>query len=268
MSNIDDRIIGLDNDNGLLPLDELKHAAEGVSKAYSEILEPSGFRPKVPKPISTTEVKIEEPKTQEESESKILNDKIKDMEAAIKLLVAGRDSVKLKAASAAQKPIDWNKMTERDIFDLSVPIETVGGDLPDYMKITLKDSNFVPRWVQKMPRRLGPMRAKGYTYVTKDEIEGELNIAVEPDENGVIRFDDVILMKIEKRAYYGMLRRNHERALSMVNPKTAHKVAIDRVETELRSAHPISESDQTRSGSYDKYAGTNKMNVYAPGFEL
>jgi hypothetical protein len=165
------------------------------------------------------------------------------------------------------KPIDWSKAKEADIFDMDVPIEVVGHELPDYMKVELKDSNFVPRWVQKMSRRLGPMKAKGYTFVKPEEIEGELNIAIEADENGVFRHDDVILMKIEKRTYYGMLRRNHMKALQMTDPKAAHKVAQDRIISDMQTARaedrPAGTApDTTRPGDFERYAEKNKLEVY------
>lgn len=260
------RFIGLDQDLGI---------------DRPEVQEPqSTFKPKIPKSVVTNEettakvnVKLDEAlDTYKAEEKRILDNKIKDMEAAIKLLIAGRDGIKLKAAAAEQKPIDWNQMREQDVFDLSVPIEPVGAELPDYMKVELKDSNFVARWVQKMSRRLGPMKAKGYTYVTADEIEGELNLAIEPDENGVFRHDDVILMKIEKRRYYGMLRANHQRALAMTNPKAAHKTAMDRVMNDIKTGNTTDgvPAEQIKSADFNQYLGGDKpkMNVYAPGFEL
>lgn len=270
------RFVGLGQDLGIErdPVPEVIEIQEPVST----------FKPKVPKPVSTSavgvsgkeNVKLDEAlDTYKVEEKRILDNKIKDMEAAIKLLIAGRDGIKLKAAQAETKPLDWAKIQEKDVFDLDVPIEPIGEDLPDYMKVELKDSNFVARWVQKMSRRLGPMKAMGYVYVTADEIEGELNLAIEPDENGVFRHDDVILMKIEKRRYYGLLRKNHMRALAMTNPKSAHKTAQQRVISDMQTGNTTTLPDGTgvarenvRSGDFNEYAGKNKLSVYAPGFEL
>jgi len=203
---------------------------------------------------------------------KILNQKLRDVEAAIALLSAGRDGIKLRAEVAKHEPTDWSKVSEKQIFDLSVPVDIVDHTMPDYMKVQAKNSNYVLRWVQKVPRRLGPMRAMGYQYCTKDDIEGELNIAIEPDENGVYRFDDVILMKIEKRIYYGMLRRNYMRALNMVDPKKAHITARDKVVSQMKESRAEGSidgrTDKTSKGDFDRYVDSNKLSVYAPGMEI
>lgn len=259
-----DRFLGLDNDNGL------NREEISVTQKPKKI---TFDKPKARVSENTVEVAkntsvdndptiVEDYTAQEITETEILTNKIAQMEEAIRVLMRGRDGVKLTNQQVPKpKPVDWNKMTELQVFDLDVPIETFGHDLPDYMNVKLKDNNFSLRWVQKMPRRLGPMKAKGFTFVRKEDIEGELNIAIEEDENGVIRFDDVILMKIPKQQYFGMLRANHERALKMVDPKAAHKTAAARVINDMKSS-------EDGAGAYDKYAGAKKLAVFTPGYEI
>lgn len=211
---------------------------------------------------------------QEASELKILHVRLHEMDASLQLLLAGRDGVRLRAANIERKIVDWTKLKEQDIFDLSVPIEIVDHDMPDYMRVEPKDSNFVLRWVFKMGRRLGPMKAKGFQFAMPEDIEGDLNIAMEIDANGRIQFDDVILMKCEKRLYFGMLRKNHERAVRMVNPKLVHQEAKARVEGDMRSGtmhkdDPDAGKLSVATGAFDHYAnnesGQPKLNVYIPG---
>jgi hypothetical protein len=102
------------------------------------------------------------------------------------------------------------------------------------------------------------MKAQGWTFVTKDDLATKLKIDLDTDENGVFRFDDVILMKCEKAKYYGMLRRNHERTLAQVNPKTAHITAKAQVQKDLAST-----SDG--AGEYQRYTSLGKLEVYVPG---
>lgn len=273
-SDIDSRIIGLDNDNGLRSPQELQTVTAAPQEPHIEMEKPK-FTPKLP-PKKIVEAK-EEPVTEAEAstedirdaEIRLLKQQMIDAANAIKLLVAGRDGVVLKPTP---KAIDWTKMSEKDVFDMSVPIQLVDHQMPDYMKVALKDSNFVPRWVQKLDRRLGPMKAKGFNFVREDEIDGELNIAIQVNADGIFQHDDVFLMKIEKRLYYGMLRANHERALKMVDPKAAHKIAQDRVINDMTSAkaedsQTRGRDDRTQPGDYQRYAnqtsnGKSKLEVY------
>jgi hypothetical protein len=265
MSSPEDRIIGLDNDNGMMSPDVMAELA-GTTPEQPKI------QPKVAKATVVQGAKVSETKTpptnvnadadaKDETDLDILNKRIRDMEAAIQLLVTGRDNIKLRAATIERKPIDWQKMNERDVFDLSSPIDVVDHQMPDYMNVECTDSNFVLRWVNKIPRRLGPMKAMGFRFCEKEDIKGELNIAIEANANGQFQFDDVILMKIEKRIYYGMLRKNHQRALNLVDPKKAHQTAKDRVVADMRTT-----SDG--SGEFDKRVAANQLSVYSPHFDL
>lgn len=248
---VEDRIIGLDNDN-------VPDRSDMQAEVKAEVPK---FTPKVPKKSTESVVTSEDIHAEE---LRLLKQQVTDATNAIKLLVAGRDNVKLVKTPVV---IDWTKMSEKDVFDMSVPIELVDHSMPDYMKVELKDSNFVPRWVHKMDRRLGPMKSKGFLFVTADEIQGELNIAISPNADGIFQHDDVFLMKIEKRKYFGMLRANHERALKMIDPRAAHKVAQDRVISDLSSApndgkQPNGRMDKTAPGDFGKYSGANKLEVY------
>lgn len=266
MSSTDDRFLGLDqDDSGIHTQEDLAALIGDVNVAQAKAEEKPKITPKVLAPkvenSPTDKVAAKQEKQEDTDDVKILNAKIRDMEAAIALLTAGRDNIKLRAAVAERKPVDWNKIVERDIFDLNCPIDIVDHQMPDYMNVEAVDSNFVLRWVQKMPRRLGPMKAMGYQFCVKEDIKGELNIAIEENVNGQFAFDDVILMKIEKRLYYGMLRKNHERAIKMVDPKAAHKTAKERVIADMRTS-------TDGAGEYDKRAAANQLDVYSPYFDI
>jgi hypothetical protein len=159
-----------------------------------------------------------------------------------------------------REPLDFNKLSEQDIFDLNIPIEVIDHDMPDYVKVELKDKSYVARWVNKNPRRLGPMKARGWDYVVPEDLATKLKIDLSVDENGQFRFDDVILMKCEKMRYFGMLRANHERALLQVNPKEHHKVEKARVQNDLSTT-------ADGAGAYQKYTSEGKLEVYAPGHD-
>jgi hypothetical protein len=153
--------------------------------------------------------------------------------------------------------IDFSKMSEKDIYDLSVHIPTYTHELPDYLQVKISDGNYVTRWVNSNSATLGQRIAQGWTYVKAEDLAQKLNVAIEPNENGVFKYVDVVLMKLHKSKYFGMLRANHVRGENMVKPDSAHR--FGRAEAE----NMLSEDPGYRAV---KAAGT--MEVYAPGLKI
>lgn len=255
LDSLSERFVMPSKETGFVPVED---KPEFVTQEQPRLRPKTASKPQVEaatKPLEASQ-----------DELKLLNSRIKDMENAIDLLKRGRDGIKLRAAEIERKPVDWNKIQERDIFDLDVNIDIIDHDMPDYMLVVPRDGNYVLRWVHKLPRRLGPMKVKGFQFCRVEDIEGELNIAMETDENGHIRFDDVILMKIKKSLYYGMLLANHRKALDMVDRKKAHQKERDRVIGDMRMAESTDmPGDKTSAGDFDRYVGEKKLNVYIPG---
>jgi hypothetical protein len=227
------------------------------------------FQPKVGVKNTTT-TETTSPLKNQTTET-VTTERISELENMLRQLIAGQVSG-VKVGSAPKKPakLDFSKLSEKDVFDLNIPIEAVDHSMPDYLKVDLKDTNYVPRWVNRDPRRLGPMKANGWDFVKPDEIENSLTLAITTDENGQYRFADTVLMKCEKVEYFGQLRRNHLRALAMVDPKNAHLAAKAIIEGELTGAgntdlngNPIAD-DKTNAGDYQRYNNAGKMKIYSP----
>ena len=257
MSNntgLNDSGSGSFDDMFIMPVEE-PNSNIGDVQATQEMPELPKLKPKIASAPVEQKAEAKAP-PQSEDELRILNARIKDMETAMRLLQQGRDNVKLRAAAIERQPIDWTKIAEKDIFELDMPVELVDHTMPDYMNVVAKDSSMALRWVHKMPRRLGPVKAMGFQFAHKEDIEGELNVAIEENADGRLQSDDVILMMIPKRIYFGMLRKNHEKALSMVNPKQKHKIEKDRVMNDIRNVNP---------GDFDRYAAKKQLEVYIPG---
>jgi hypothetical protein len=214
-----------------------------------------GFKPKGVAAQRAQQIK--EAASVPDSDQEVTVQRITALEQELKRLISGRDGVTVKAAPA--KPVDFEKLSEKDVFDLSIPIDVITHDLPDYVEVHLKDQNYVPRWVFKHSRRLGPMIAIGWTYVTEEDLAEKLKLEQPLDENGHFTLDDVVLMKCQKAKYFGQLRRNYLRTRAMVNPKEAHQIAAARVVADLKSAG---------TNDYNKYASEGKLSVYAPGFDI
>jgi hypothetical protein len=201
------------------------------------------------------------PVADETKDELLLFQRIQELEKSLKAMEQQRvNLIPGPPPPVKRTALDYSKLDEKDIFNLDIPIEVIDHDMPDYVKVELKDTSYVARWVNKNPRRLGPMKARGWDFVKPEDLATKLKIDLNVDENNQFRFDDVILMKCEKARYFGMLRANHERALLQVNAKEAHKVAKTRVQNDLATT-------PDGAGTYQKYTNEGKLEVYAPGFD-
>lgn len=131
--------------------------------------------------------------------------------------------------TASQKPltaddIDWTKVTEAQVFDLSFPIPVIEHELPDYMNIHLRDQNNIARWVHHMPRHLGSQLASGYSYITKEDWDENFPLVLQFNTEGHLIYDDVVALKIDKRRYFSALRRTHVKSTQIGNIAGMHKV--------------------------------------------
>lgn len=222
------------------------------------------FQPKLPKNQNV----ISEPVIPVKDE--VTDQRIMALENEIRKLVAGQNGVKIGKEPKKLTPIDFSKISENDIYTVSsetgsfeVPIEAIDHELPEYLKVDLKDQSYSARWIHKTARRLGPMLASGWTYVSLEDLESDSAVRLKDtiDENGHIKFDDVILCKCPKVKYFGQLRRNHMRAVAQVDPKRHHELSKKAVEGALASAAPGGRD----SKGYRQYVQENKLEVFIPG---
>lgn len=191
----------------------------------------------------------------------VTDERIRALEKQLEELRKGQNGVKVGKAPEKPVQLDFSKLTEADVYDLDIPIEAVAHDLPDWLIIDLKDKNYAARWIHKTPRRLGPMLAKGWSYVTVEDLEDPTKLKESLDENGHFRFDDVIACKIPKAKYFGQLRANHERALMQVNPRFHHERSKKAVEGALQNAPAGGRPGK----NYSNYVQEGKLEVYVPG---
>lgn len=152
---------------------------------------------------------------------------------------------------------DFSNVQERDIFNMDLPINPISHEIPDFLNARLKDSNFVTRWIHTSSRRLGECLAQGFKYVRPEELAEDLKVEIAPDAAGHIIYSDVVLMKITKEKYYGRLRENYKRAVSMTQSAgRLHEKMKNAIESELSSG-PYSDD-------YQKYHKEGHMTTYTP----
>ena len=181
-------------------------------------------------------------------------DRVSQLEAAVQALLLG--TKRTSEPARVLEPLDFARLDESAAYDLSIPIVAIDHGLPESMKVELEDPNYVPRWVHTHPKRLGPMKAVGFTIVTEQDLAKDLNLEIEVDENGAYRYSDVILMKIPKIKYFGALRRNHETAVRAVNTENAHQAGKKMIEDYL---------EEKGGNAYTEAHNQKRLNVYTPG---
>lgn len=141
----------------------------------------------------------------------------------IVLELKARLDEKSKPEKAKREPvaIDYSKLTEKDIYNMNIPIEVVDQQMPDEMNIKLRDSNYVPRWINKQFKRIAVMLRMGWTYVTKEDFSEEEGPILPFDENGHYSCHDVVAVKIPKARLYPVLRRNYLMAATLKDKNLA-----------------------------------------------
>lgn len=152
------------------------------------------------------------------------------------------------------KEIDWSKIQEKDIFDLSIPIPVVTQDLPQYMTVHLKDSSQVARWTHKFGPNIGPRLASGYRFMTKEDWDTRFPLPLSFDAEGHYSCGDVVALVVPKSIYYPALRRNYQKT-ALVHGKT-------KVREELRKMMSPQAQEAIASGQLDPFGeGLKEDNV-------
>lgn len=230
--------------------------------ALSPKFVPAKAKAKVEARTSTTQAEAAQIASNitEEKEQETLENRIAELEATLRELSkpAGVGGVRVTKIEKP-KPLDFTKLNENDVYDLNIPIVAIDHQVPDLTKVTLRDPNYVARYISMHPGRLGPMKAAGFTYVTPADIEF-LELDIKPNENGYFQFIDVVLMKCDKVKYYGALRANYLRARSATNPAMLHK------QMQAQTAKAIAEmpdpEGRTHKKDAQKYMLEDKLSVY------
>jgi hypothetical protein len=196
-------------------------------------------------------------------ELKALSAKQAELQRNLAELKAGREGIKSSAERLKPVKTDFSKLTEESAYDYNIPIEAISFDLPSYMDFNhlLKDQNFIGRWINANPARLGPMKAAGFIPVTKDDLVDELPLAITLDMNGYYKFIDVIAMRIHKEKYFAALRKNHKQSIMLTDPDKIHELSKTKADEYMNSLDPKLVADW----EYAKRTGSDKrpkMEVY------
>ena len=162
----------------------------------------------------------------------------------IKQLLQDVSELKTKVAEKQAKPgaaaasevkavkIDWSKITEADIANLDIPIPVIEQETPEYLSVHLKDQTYVPRWIHKLPERLGVCLATGYSYVEEADLDLNYPHPLLFDESGHYSHGDVVCLKILKERYYGAIKRNYLKTMAIHGKAKVRAEVMHSIENE------------------------------------
>jgi hypothetical protein len=168
-------------------------------------------------------------------------------------LNAAAQVVNLRRLKTKDGTLNFADMTEEAAYDLEIPIVAKPFSNEDALTIDLKDKNYVARWVNVNPMRLGSMRSKGFLFVVAEDLASPLNIDIEVDAQGHYRCNDVVAMKISKDRYFPALKAAHLRAVAAVNSISAHKAAAGVANLYM---------EKEAGGEYAEYARKGNIKFY------
>lgn len=154
------------------------------------------------------------------------SDRLAEIETSIKILQDGQAGLKASRQTLPKKKveIDWTKITEKDAYDLSIPIEAISFEVPSYMDVHLRDKNWEPRWVNVNPARQGPMRLVGFIPVKEEDLDKPLALSIHKDAEGHYKYIDVILMRVHKSRLMAAYKNNYLRSILLTNPNKIHEI--------------------------------------------
>lgn len=158
-----------------------------------------------------------------------------ELQAAIrKILAEGRQT--LIAATQLKEP-DWSKVTEKDLLNPAVFIPIVEHDIPDYMRIVLKDGEYEAVWANKDQRRIGQLKAEGYELLRREHIHPDFHLPLNFDSGGDYVYADVIALRVHKRILYGKRKKALE--ISMNQLKNKNRPPRTKIPNSFELADPV-----------------------------
>lgn len=214
---------------------------------------------KAPEPVSTVQSTTKQTQDQVSPEMLKLMQDVLDLKKKIET----KDAEAAKKAAKSIPVIDWTKITEKDITDLSIDIPVIEQEVPSYMDVHLIDKNYIPRWVNIMPQRIGVCMAEGYSYIKKEHMDPNYPILLQFDTSGNYSCGDVVCLRILKSRYYPAIKANYMRTMSIHGKNKLRKA----VETGKSGVRLDKSGNEIMGGIEPEYIDPRVLDVYDPGDE-
>ena len=134
--------------------------------------------------------------------------------------ILAKKKLERKAAVEPKEP-DWSKITEAEAYEPNVYIPVIEHEIPDYMNILLKDSEYEAVWASRDQRRLGQLLAEGYEFIKPEHMATGFKLPLRFDSEKMYIYQDVVAMRVHKRILYGKRRRALEISLGQLRRRGA-----------------------------------------------
>jgi hypothetical protein len=115
-----------------------------------------------------------------------------------------------RIAAATPKEPDWKNLKEQDAYDPRINIPVIDHEIPDYMNMKLKDTEYEVVWASTDQRRIGQLQAEGYEFLKPEHIADGFKVPLLFDSEERYTYQDVVCMRVHKRILYGKRRRGLE----------------------------------------------------------
>jgi hypothetical protein len=150
-------------------------------------------------------------------------------------------------------------LTEADAYNLQVGIQAAQSYSPNFLKITMKDKNYIARWCNVNSVRQAALIGQGFKRINPDEVENLDTLEMFIDSRNHFVYSDLVAMKIPKNIYYAGIRAAYVRSLHAANNQTAAQAGAVFAANDLRSS--LSGSERAYLAAHEEVA--NKP-VYNP----
>lgn len=157
-------------------------------------------------------------------------------EADVKEEVVAAATTYKAAKAQGELGTNLSDLCEDDAYNLEVAIAASAMSSPDFLKLNLKDPNYVPRWGNTNVMRQGQLRAKGFSYVSREDLKNSEDYESQVDASGHIVWNDLVALKINKGIYFSGLRRAYVKSLHATNNKKAAEAGAAHAKANLVGA--------------------------------
>lgn len=156
-----------------------------------------------------------------------------EFEKQIDAVLAKRAADRKEAAQP--KEPDWSTLSEKEAMSTAIYIPMIEHDVPDYMNMMLKDTEYECVWASKDQRRLGQLVAEGYEFLKLEHVHPQFKVPLVFGSDGTYCYSDVICMRVHKRILYGKRRKALQVSLNQLAnrnrpPRVRVKDTFDLVE--------------------------------------
>lgn len=164
-------------------------------------------------------------------------------------------AAQVRAQTSGEKNI--SDLCEEDAYNLEIAISAKGMSSPDFLKIVLKDKNYIARWCNRNPIRMSQLVGQGFRMVKENHVANTTALDMFLDGQGNFVYADLVAMQIPKNLYYAGLRRAYLKSLHATQNKKAAEAgaafAASRLQAELSGSERSYLAEHQEAGSKPIY---------------